>query len=223
MILCLVTDRRRLGESLGLPQGRWIEALRSQVEGASRAGIDYIQVREPDLEAGQLVELVRTLMPFASGRTRILVNDRIDVAIAAGASGVHLKEQSILPAEARRMTPPGFVIGCSVHGISAVSARKSADLLIAGTVRPTASKPAVEYLDEDGLRRIVDAAAGQPVLGIGGLDSSQIPLLVASGAVGMAAVGAFIPSGRDSVAEFVQKRVEDLRFALESASRRTVR
>jgi thiamine-phosphate pyrophosphorylase len=223
MILCLVTDRRRLGESLGLPQERWIEALRRQVEGASLAGIDYIQVREPDLEAGQLVELVRSLMPFASGRTRILVNDRIDVAIAAGASGVHLKEQSILPAEVRRITPPGFVIGCSIHGVSAVSARKSADLLIAGTVRPTASKPAVEYLDEDGLRRIVDAAAGQPVLGIGGLDSSQIPLLVASGASGMAAVGAFIPNGRDSVAEFVQKRVEDLRFALESASRRTVR
>jgi thiamine-phosphate pyrophosphorylase len=223
MILCLVTDRRRLGESLGLPQGRWIEALRSQVEGASRAQIDYIQVREPDLEAGQLVELVRLLMPLASGRTRILVNDRIDVAIAAGASGVHLKEQSILPAEARRIAPPGFVIGCSIHEISAVSARKSADLLIAGTVRPTASKPAVEYLDEDGLRRIVDAAAGQPVLGIGGLDSSQVPLLAASGAAGMAAVGAFIPSGRDSVAEFVQKRVEDLRFALESASRRTVR
>ena len=223
MILCLVTDRRRLGEALGLPQGRWVEALRSQVEGASRAGIDYIQVREPDIEAGQLVELVRSLMPLASGRTRILVNDRIDVALAAKASGVHLKEQSILPAEVRRITPAGFVIGCSVHGISAVSARKSADLLIAGTVRPTASKPAVEYLDEDGLRRIVDAAAGQPVLGIGGLDSDSVPLLVASGASGMAAVGAFIPSGGESVAEFVQKRVNDLRFALESATRRNLR
>jgi hypothetical protein len=144
-----------------------------------------------------------------------------DVAIAAGASGVHLKEQSILPAEARRIAPPGFVIGCSIHEISAVSARKSADLLIAGTVRPTASKPAVEYLDEDGLRRIVDAAAGQPVLGIGGLDSSQVPLLAASGAAGMAAVGAFIPSGRDSVAEFVQKRVNGLRLAFDSVSSRT--
>ena len=223
MILCLVTDRRRLGEALRLPQGRWVEALRSQVEGACRAGIDYIQLREPDLEAGPMVELVRSLMPLASGRTRILVNDRIDVALAAGASGVHLKEQSILPAEVRRIAPPGFVIGCSIHGISGVDARKSADFLIAGTVRPTASKPAVEYLDEDGLRRIVDAAAGQPVLGIGGLDSDSVPLLAASGAAGMAAVGAFIPSGGDGVAEFVQKRVNDLRFALESASRRNLR
>jgi len=221
MILCLVTDRRRLGEALGLPPERWAEALRQQVEGAASAGIDYVQVREPDLEAGDLVELVRSLIQISSARTRILVNDRIDVALAAGASGVHLKEQSILPAEVRRIAPPGFVIGCSVHGVSGVSARKSADLLIAGTVLPTASKRAVDYLDEDGLRRIVDAAAGQPVLGIGGLDVRSIPLLRASGAAGMAAVGTFIPSGGDGVSEFVQKRVTALRFALETSARRT--
>ena len=221
MILCLVTDRRRLGEALGLPPERWAEALRQQVEGAASAGIDYVQVREPDLEAGDLVELVRSLIQISSARTRILVNDRIDVALAAGASGVHLKEQSILPAEVRRIAPPGFVIGCSVHGVSGVSARKSADLLIAGTVLPTASKRAVDYLDEDGLRRIVDAAAGQPVLGIGGLDVRSIPLLRASGAAGMAAVGTFIPSSGDGVSEFVQKRVAALRFALETSARRT--
>ena len=221
MILCLVTDRRRLGEALGLPRERWGEALGQQVEGAARAGIDYVQVREPDLEAGDLVELVRSLIHITSKRTRILVNDRIDVALAAGASGVHLKEQSILPAEVRRIAPPGFVIGCSVHGVSGVSARKSADLLIAGTVLPTASKRAVDYLDEDGLRRIVDAAAGQPVLGIGGLDVRSIPLLRASGAAGMAAVGTFIPSSGDGVSEFVQKRVAALRFALETSARRT--
>ena len=223
MILCLVTDRRRLGEALGLPRGRWVEALRQQAEGAARGGIDYIQVREPDLEAGELVALVRSLIEITSSRTRILVNDRIDVALAAGAAGVHLKERSVLPDEVRRIAPPGFVIGCSVHDISGVGARKSADLLIAGTVRPTASKPAVEYLNEDGLRRIVDAAAGQPVLGIGGLNSDSVPLLAASGAAGMAAVGAFIPSGGDDVSEIVQKRVTELRFALETATRRNLR
>ena len=223
MILCLVTDRRRLGEALGLPPARWADSLGQQVEGAARAGIDYIQVREPDLEAGELIALVRALIQINAGRSRILVNDRIDVALAAGAAGVHLKERSVLPAEVRRIAPPGFVIGCSVHGISGVSARKSADLLIAGTVRPTASKRSVEYLDEDGLRRVVDAAAGQPVLGIGGLDVRSVPLLAASGAAGMAAVGAFIPSGGDSVSEFVQKRVTELRFALETAMRRNLR
>ena len=223
MLLCLVTDRRRLGGALGLPKGGWIEALRIQVTAAAQAGVDYVQVREPDLEAGELAELVRSLVQVtASTRARILVNDRLDVALAAGASGVHLKEQSILPAEVRKIAPAGFVIGCSVHGIEALASRKSADFLIAGTVKPTASKRAVDYLDKDGLSRIVEAAAGQLVLGIGGLDLSSIPLLASAGAAGMAAVGAFIPdvAGGD-VAENVQKRVTALRFALESATPRT--
>ena len=221
MILCLVTDRRRLGEALGLPQGRWVEALRNQIEGACRARIDYVQVREPDIDAAELVELVRSLMPLASDRTRILVNDRIDVALAAGASGVHLKEQSILPAEVRRITPPGFVIGCSIHEISAVSARKSADFLIAGTVLPTASKRAVDYLDQDGLSKVVEAAAGQPVLGIGGMDLSAMPMLASTGASGLAAIGAFIPAAGEDLPDFVQNRVSALRKAFDLARRRT--
>jgi thiamine-phosphate diphosphorylase len=223
MILCLVTDRRRLGAAIGLPEDDWIEALRVQAGAAARAGVDYIQVREPDLEAAQLTDLVRSLVrDVAATASRILVNDRVDVALAAGAAGVQLKEQSFHPDEVRRISPPGFVIGCSVHDISSVAARKSADFLIAGTVTPTASKPAVDYLDKEGLARIVKAAAGQPVLGIGGLDLPSIPLLVTAGAAGMAAIGAFIPtaSGGD-VAENVQNRVTALRFALESATPRT--
>jgi thiamine-phosphate diphosphorylase len=218
MILCLVTDRRRLGAALGLPQGDWLDALRRQVGAAALAGVDFIQVREPDLEAGDLASLVRSLMPLAAGTvTRILVNDRVDVALAARASGVHLKEQSILPSEVRRIAPPGFVIGCSIHSTVAIAARKSADLLIAGTVMPTASKPAVDYLNKDGLSRIVEAAAGQPVLGIGGLDRPSIPLLAATGAAGLAAIGAFIPAAGEDVTEFVQDRVDTLRFAFDSA------
>ena len=222
MILCLVTDRRRLGAALGLPKEDWIEALRQQVRGAAAGGVDFIQVREPDLEAAELADLVRRLIVDASStRTRILVNDRIDVALATGASGVHLKETSILPSQVRRIAPEGFVIGCSVHDINAIAARKSADLLIAGTVMPTASKRAVDYLSKDGLSRIVEAAAGQPVLGIGGLDLTSIPLLASAGAAGMAAIGAFMPqvAGGD-VAENVQKRVTALRFALETSTKR---
>jgi thiamine-phosphate pyrophosphorylase len=223
MLLCLVTDRRRLGAALSLAEGEWIDALRTQVSAAAKAGVDYIQVREPDLEAGELTDLVRLLVRSTSStRARVLVNDRVDVALAAGASGVQLKERSILPDEVRKIAPSGFVIGCSIHGVAAVALRKSADFLIAGTVMPTASKREVDYLDQDGLSRIVEAAAGQPVLGIGGLDLSSIPLLASAGASGMAAVGAFIPeaTGGD-VAETVQKRVAALRFALESASPRT--
>ena len=219
MLLCLVTDRRRLGAALEIPETEWIEALRQQAAGAAAGGVDYIQVREPDLEAGELADLVRSIVrAVASTPAKVLVNDRIDVAIAAGAAGVHLKEQSILPSEARRITPPGFVIGCSVHGIASIAARKSADFLIAGTVMPTASKRAVDYLDKDGLSSIVEAAAGQPVLGIGGLDLRSIPLLMSAGAAGMAAIGAFMPDrAGGGINENVQKRVTTLRFALETA------
>jgi len=189
------------------------------VRAAAGAGVDLIQVREPDLEADSLVSLVRLLVASASGTAaRILVNDRLDVAIAGGAAGVHLKERSFLPADVRRLVPKGFVIGCSVHTVAAAAARRDADFLIAGTVLPTVSKPAVEYLDQVGLQQIVRAAAGKPVLGIGGLDMSSAPMLVASSAAGLAAVGTFIPTGAGQVSKFVQKRVADLRFALESAS-----
>jgi thiamine-phosphate pyrophosphorylase len=221
MILCLVTDRRRLGEALGLPEGDWVDALRRQIEAAAAAGIDYIQVREPDIEAGPLTELVRSLMRVAAGASRILVNDRLDVALAARADGVHLKEQSILPAEVRRISPPGYLVGCSVHDISSIAARKSADFLIAGTVLPTASKPAVDYLDQDGLSKVVEAAAGQPVLGIGGLDLSAIPMLASTRASGLAAIGAFIPAAGNDVFDFVQNRVRAMRKAFDSAPRRT--
>ena len=222
MILCLVTDRRRLGAAIGAAEEDWSEVLHRQIAAAASAGIDYVQVREPDLEAGDLVALVRSLISrTGSSATRVLVNDRLDVALAARAGGVHLKERSILPDEARRISPPGFIISCSVHSVEAVTARKSADFLIAGTVLTTASKPAVDYLNMDGLGRIVEAATNQPVIGIGGLDVRSIPLLASTCAAGLAAIGAFIPAGGEELTKFVQNRVKAMRLAFDSASRRT--
>lgn len=222
MTICLVTDRRRLGAATGAKPNQWTEMLREQVEAAAAAGVDYVQVREPDLEASDLAKLVRSILEVTKRTTtRVLVNERIDVAIATGADGVHLKTQGIAPDIVRRIAPAGFVIGCSIHTTAEIAARKAADFLIAGTVLPTASKSAPDYLDEDGLRQIVDAAAGQPVLGIGGLDVPSIPLLTSSGAAGLAAIGAFIPAGGEGVSDFVQKRVQNLRFALDHAPRRT--
>ena len=149
-------------------------------------------------------------------RSRIVVNDRVDVALAVGAHGVQLKEQSMHTADVRRIAPPGFLIGCSVHSVATAVARNDADFLIAGTVRPTGSKPGVDTLDEAGLKAIVEAAA-QPVLGIGGLDLRSIPLVAASCAAGLAAIGAFIPEAGEDIKLGVQKRVTALRFALETA------
>jgi thiamine-phosphate pyrophosphorylase len=207
---------------MGAASEEWPDLLARQVEAAAAAGVDYIQVREPDLEARQLTTLVRELMRRTSGSsTRILVNDRIDVAMAAGASGVHLKETSVMPDQARQITPVGFIISCSVHSIAAAIARKSADLLIAGTVLSTASKPSVDYLNKTGLETIVKAVAGQSVLGIGGLNLSSVPLVAASSAAGMAAIGAFIPRADEDLSEFVQNCVKDLRLAFDSHNSRT--
>lgn len=220
MKLCLVTDRRRLGAALGAIPADFQRLLVEQVAAAARAGVDYIQVREIDLEARELADLVRAVLVGVQGTgAAVLVNDRVDVALATGAHGVQLKEQSIAPDEVRRIAPRGFLIGCSVHTTAVAVARKAANFLIAGTVRSTASKRAPEYLDEEGLRRIVRAAE-QPVLGIGGLDVASVPLVRSSGAAGMAAIGAFIPAGGEDVSEFVQKRVEELRFALDPSARR---
>ncbi len=222
MILCLVTDRRRLGAAMGAPESDWIAVLCRQVAAAARAGVDFVQVREPDLETSELATLVRELMRRVEDTpARILVNDRTDVAIAASSSGVHLKERSVLPADVRRIAPPGFLVSSAVHSAVAAAARNTADLLIAGTVLPTASKPAVDYLNKAGLEAIVKAAAHRPVLGIGGMEISSMQLLAESGAVGMAAVGAFVPRAGDDVSAFVQKRVDGLRLAFDSASRRS--
>jgi thiamine-phosphate pyrophosphorylase len=222
MILCLVTNRSRLGTAMGAPPSQWIDLLHRQVMAAVAAGVDFIQLREPDLEAGVLAAVVRDLMRGVAGTaTRVLVNDRIDVALAAGASGVHLKEQSVAPDHVRLIAPAGFFISCAVHTAASAAARNAADLLIAGTVLPTASKHSVDYLNKTGLDGIVEAAAHRPVLGIGGMDVSSMPLLAATRAAGMAAVGAFVPRAKDDVSEFVQKRVRELRLAFDSAARRS--
>ena len=94
-------------------------------------------------------------------QTRIIVNDRLDVAIAAGAAGVHLRSDSVPPANARALAPAGFLIGRSVH--NAVDARRfggDVDYLVAGTVWATPSKPAGHMLlGVDGLAAVVRAAS----------------------------------------------------------------
>jgi thiamine-phosphate pyrophosphorylase len=214
-----VTDRRRLGAAIGARPADFIDALHEQVAAAAEVGIDLVQIREPDLETRELADLVRSLIACCAGSpAKVLVNDRLDVAIAAGAAGVHLKESSIPPGLARRLAPPGFIVTCAVHTPLTATARHSADFLIAGTVLPTVSKSPTDYLDWKGLKKVIGAAKGTPVLGIGGLDLESIPALAATGAAGMAAIGAFIPrSGQCGLAEFVKKRVTDMRFVFDSA------
>src|SRR5204862_3337829 len=124
------------------------------------------QIRERGLDASVLSALVSEAVTLARGSAaRVLVNDRLDVALACGAHGVHLRADSIPPSAARAIAPAGFLVGRSVHRVEeAVSVSGEVDYLIAGTVCPTASKPgAHRLLGFAGLREIA-AAVPVPVL-----------------------------------------------------------
>ena len=198
-MICLVTDRRRLVGTDAAP-GALRACLVAQVRHAVDAGIDLIQVRERDLEAGELAALVTELLVVTRATpTRIVVNDRMDVALACGADGVHLRGDSIPIAAARRLAPAGFLIGRSVHGVDEAIGAAGADYLIAGTVFASSSKLAqAPLLGIEGLRSIAKAV-DLPVLAIGGIADDRIGEVVAAGAAGFAAIGVFMASHLDTV------------------------
>jgi thiamine-phosphate diphosphorylase len=186
VILCLVTDRRR-------------RPVLDHCRDAVRAGVDLIQIREPGLESPELLSLaVKVVDMTRDTPTRVVVNDRLDVALASGAHGVHLRGDSIPPDRARSMAPAGFLIGRSVHGADeAVSVARDVDYMMAGTVFPTASKPGLrQHLGLAGLAAIVRAVP-VPVLAIGGVSMERIEAVAATGAAGMAGIGLFDAEAED--------------------------
>jgi thiamine-phosphate pyrophosphorylase len=191
-MLCLVTDRRRLRpESAPFDEAR--QRLVEQTRWAVTAGVDLIQVRERDLDAARLAALVSELVQVSRGSgTRIVINDRVDVALACGADGVHLRHDSP-PAEAvRHIAPSGFLVGRSVQSVAEAVAAGPVDYLIAGTVFPTPSKPVeAATLGLDGLAEIVQAVA-VPVLAIGGITREHLDEVAAIGGAGVAGIGLFI-------------------------------
>ena len=191
-MLCLVTDRRRLRPGAAT-FGAAMRALLDQAAWAAGAGIDLLQVREPDLETAPLAELVTALVAGVAGSgTRVVVNDRTDVALACRAHGVHLRHDSVPSDAARRIVPPGFLIGRSVHSTAQARAAGPVDYLIAGTVFASRSKAGnAPLLGIDGLAEIVQAVS-VPVLAIGGMTPARLDEIAAAGAAGAAGIGLFI-------------------------------
>ncbi len=183
-----VTDRRRFG----LTPGQLIERAASAV----RAGVDVIQVRERDLPDRQLTALVREIAAVSSGtKTRVVVNDRVDIAIVAGAAGVHLRGDSAPASRVRVLAPEGFLIGRSVHGLAEVDAAVAGggcDYLLFGTVFPSEGKP--DGHPVTGLDELAQACARAPlpVIAIGGMTEARADAVRQAGAAGFAAVGMFM-------------------------------
>jgi thiamine-phosphate pyrophosphorylase len=199
----------------------WRSTFISQIRGAIAGGVDVVQIRERGLEDRELVDLVRECVELAAGTsTRIVVNDRIDVAWAAGAHGVHLPEDSVGIEHARQIGGRGWLIGRSIHTVQSARRAQSADYLIAGSVFETASKPGTPVsLGVDGLRDVVLAAGECPVWAVGGVTPDRVGQILECGAQGVAAIGAFIPMGQSTeVAEQSERLTRQLRFSLTVAA-----
>lgn len=179
---CLVTDRRLAGSG-------WRASLPALAGRAGEAGVDLLQVRERGLDARDLAALVRACRrALAGSATRLIVNDRLDVALGEGADGVHLPGHGLAVADVRRCTPAGFVIGRSLHPSDEdMAVVDGADFVIFGTVFPSLSKPGLPAAGLAALARVVTATA-LPVLAIGGVEALHLAAVARTGAAGVAAI-----------------------------------
>ncbi len=212
-MICLVTDRRRLSTG---PDAS--DRLVELVGAAARAGIDLIQVRERDLEGRDLAALVsRCLAATDRSATKVLVNDRIDVAAATGAHGVHLRGDSVSVAAARSLLGGQALVGRSVHSIHEAAAANGADYLIFGALFQTASKDAGHPTASlDDLRSACRAPSGVPVLAIGGMTVPRASEVARAGAAGLAGIGIFVPPPGVSADRHLHSVVAELRRSFDT-------
>ena len=187
-----------------------VEGTLGQIRAAVDAGVTLVQIREPRLADPELLELTRRACG-ATGESgpRILVNDRLDVAVAAGAHGVHLRASSFGAARVRERMGKTFLIGRSVHErAEAIDAERegACDYLMFGTVFPSLSKP--EGHGIAGLEALRDVCrhVRVPVVAIGGITVGRAASVCDAGAAGIAAISLF-------------GDVESMRWAVESVRR----
>lgn len=200
MVLCYVTDRRLLNEPAPA------DALLQHIENAAAAGIDLIQIREKDLNARELLELTRHALASIHRTTaqnegeqpKIIINDRIDVAVAGGAAGVHLSTASVPVAEAvnwvRAGNAPGnFYVGVSCHSVADAIAAERAHInyIFFGPVYETPSK--ASFGKPQGIDKLAEVCRSVtiPVLAIGGITEANASACVKAGASGVAAIRMF--------------------------------
>jgi len=186
-VICLITPSVHAGAEEE-------DALICRVARAARAGVHLIQIRQTGLDAHSLCRVVeRSIQAVAGTAARILVNERLDVALTAGAHGVHLRGSSMPAARVRAIAPTGFLIGRSVHSVDEaklVALGGALDYMLFGSVFPTPSKPGIVGAGISVLAAVC-ASVAIPVLAVGGMGPHCLGFVGRSGAVGFAAIGLF--------------------------------
>jgi thiamine-phosphate pyrophosphorylase len=192
--LYLITDRKQL------PPGRdFVETVAAALAG----GVQAVQLREKDLAAAELYPLARELRALTTRYgARLLINDRLDVALAVEADGVHLGGHSLPVAVARKILGPDKLIGFSTHRPEEVTAAQQggADFVTFGPVFFTPSKAA--YGEPVGLGRLREActASPLPVFALGGVTLERLPELLAAGSHGVALIAAILAAAEPAAA-----------------------
>jgi thiamine-phosphate diphosphorylase len=160
-----------------------------------------LQLREKQASARDLLWIGNEIMKETDARHPLIVNDRVDVAMALNAKGVHLAYHSIGIAEAKRIMPSGMVAGASVHSLDeALYAQEAgADYLLFGHVYPSPSKPGLPPRGVDQLAEIVDRLT-IPVIALGGIDLAKINEVLATGCAGIAMISAILSAENPSQA-----------------------
>ncbi len=177
----LVTDDR-------LVRGRELVEIALAAE---RGGVSSVQLRLKQASPRELAEAVRGLLRVL--RIPVIVNDRPDVAIAAGAAGVHLGPDDLPVDLVRRIVPPGFVIGASVGSVTEAGLAGAADYWGIGPWRVTATKDdAGAELGPGGFQNLAKLAGHRPVLAIGGITPDDVPGVLAAGGAGVAVVSGIL-------------------------------
>lgn len=203
-----MTDRK------AFPSDTFPRGLLQKIRQAAAAGVDWIQIRERDLSARDLLALAReAVAASAKSETRILVNDRLDVALAGGAAGVHLGGESAPTRDVVRWcraghAPKDFQIGVSCHSLVEVreAAASGADYAFFGPVFDTPSKK--DFGPPQGIANLaeVSRAVKIPILAIGGVTADNAGQCLRAGAAGIAAIRLFQETpGDESLGPLVQR------------------
>jgi thiamine-phosphate pyrophosphorylase len=172
------------------------ETLHEVAQKANRAGVDFFHLREKSLPAGELLLIARHLRPFLN-RTRLIINGRLDVALAAEADGVHLQEENI-PVAAVRQKYPRLLVGYSAHSreeLLKAQQEGAAYLFISPVFAPISKETALQPIGPHTVRKWIRGMK-VPVIGLGGITAENVGEVRAAGCAGAAGISLFIEQCR---------------------------